>query len=246
MKWGTFGAVHIATLLLAAAAMVGMYFLLKHRSQKTQTIVLGILSFSGIAAIAFNLVAWGSPWEYLPMHLCSLNAMVLPFAVFFRSKVLGNLLNLWNLGALLAVALNHAQAEFVLNSWTFIFYFIPHVLEFAIPLLLFKLKLVEKDYRCIPATMGITLGMFTLVHLLNKLLNAYFIAEEILNSVGEQLQVNYMYTIIPENPVLVMLHNLLPLEYWYLYLTLPIILVYLLIIYAPQLAKRLHRKKTAV
>ena len=244
MKWGTFGIVHIATLWLAAAAMVGLYFLLKNRSQKTQTIVLGILSFSGIAAVLFNLLSWGRPWVYLPLHLCSLNAMVLPFAVFFRSKVLGNLLNLWNLGALLAVVLNHAQAGFLLNSWTFVFYFIPHVLEFAIPLLLFKLKLVEKDDRCIPATIGITLGMFTLVHLANKLLNAHFIAEGILNSAGEQLQVNYMYTIIPENPVLVMLHNILPLEYWYLYLTIPIILVYLLIVYAPQLIGRIKKKQT--
>ena len=244
MKWGSFGAVHITTLLLAGAAMIGLYFLLKNRSQKTQTLVLGTLSFSGIAAIIFNLVTWGSPWEYLPLHLCSLNAMILPFAVFFRSKVLGNLLNLWNFGALLAVVLNQAQAEFLLCSWTFVFYFIPHVLEFTIPLLLFKLKLVQKDYRCIPATLGITLGMFTLVHLLNKLLNAYFVAAGILNSAGEQLQVNYMYTIIPENPVLVILHNWLPVEYWYLYLTLPLIVVYLLIIYMLQLVKSFSRKQT--
>lgn len=244
MKWGTFGAVHITTLLLAFAAMAGLYLLLKNRSQKNQTLILGILSFSGIAAIVFNLVTWGSPWEYLPLHLCSLNALVLPFAVFSRSKVLGNLLNLWNFGALLAVVLNHAQAEFALNSWVFVFYFIPHVLEFAIPLLLFKLKLVKKDYRFIPSTLGITLGMFTLVHLLNKLLNAFFIAEGILNSGGEQLQVNYMYTITPENPVLVMLHNWLPVEYWYLYLTIPLIVVYLLIIYAPQLAKSFSRKQS--
>lgn len=243
MKWGTLGATHITTLLLASAAMVGIYFLLKNRSQKTQTITLGILSFSGIAAILFNLLAWNSPWEYLPLHLCSLNALVLPFAVFFRNKVLGNLLNLWNLGALLAVVLNHAQSEFLLNSWTFIFYFIPHVLEFAIPLLLFKLKLVEKDYRCIPATLGITLGMFTIVHLLNKLLNAFFVAKEITNSAGELLQVNYMYTIIPENPVLVILHNILPQEYWYLYLSFPLIFIYLLILYIPQLIKAFRQKQ---
>ncbi len=242
MKWGTFGLVHIATLLLAAAAMVGLYFILKKASQKVQTAVLGILSLSGIGAIVFNLLTWGSPWEYLPLHLCSLNALLLPFAVFFRSRVLGNVLNLWNLGALLAVVLNHAQADFLLNSWTFIFYFIPHVLEFAIPLLLFKLKLVEKDYRCMPATLGITLGMFTLVHLANKALNAMFAARGIVNSAGEILKVNYMYTIVPENPVLVMLHNLLPKEYWYLYLTLPLILIYLLIVYAPQLIKEFRAK----
>ena len=243
MAWGTFGTVHIASLLLAAGAMVGLYFILRTLSQKLQTLILGILSFSGIAAIVYNLIMWDSPWEYLPLHLCSWTAMVLPFAVFTRSKVLGNLLNLWNFGALLAVVLNHAQADFTLDSATFWFYFAPHVLEFSIPLLLLKLKLVEKDYRCIPATLGITVGMFTLVHLVNKLLNAMFIAKGITDSAGEILQVNYMYTIIPENPVLVMLHNILPVEYWYLYLAIPLVVLFLGIVYAPQLIHRYVRKK---
>ena len=93
MAWGTFGIVHIASLLLATAAMVGLYYILRTCSQKLQTIILGILSFAGIAAIVYNLIRWNSPWEYLPLHLCSLNALVLPFAVLLRSKVLGNLLN---------------------------------------------------------------------------------------------------------------------------------------------------------
>lgn len=76
------------SLLLGAGLMIGLYFLLRLFSAKVQTVVLGILSFSGIAAIIFNLVTWGSPYEYLPLHLCSLTAMVLPFAVFTRSKVL--------------------------------------------------------------------------------------------------------------------------------------------------------------
>lgn len=242
MTWGFFSIVHITSLFLAAAAMVALYLVLRRLSPKAQTLVLGILSFSGIAAIIFNLLMWGSPWEYLPLHLCSLNAMVLPFAVFLRSKILGNLLNLWNFGALIAVVLNQAQAEFTLDSATFWFYFVPHVLEFSIPLLLLKLKLVEKDYRCIPVTLGITIGMFTAIHLINKLLNGMFIAKGILNSAGEVLQVNYMYTIVPENPVLVMLHNILPYEYWYLYLTVPLVIVFLGIVYAPQLWKRYVRK----
>ena len=121
MKWGTFGPVHLTTLLLATLGVTGLYFALKHRSQKTQTLVLGILSLSGIAAVIFNLLAWGSPWEYLPLHLCSLNALVLPFAVFTRSKRLSNLLLLWSLGAVMAVVMNHAQANFQIGSWTFFF-----------------------------------------------------------------------------------------------------------------------------
>ena len=64
MIWGTFGVVHFATLLLGAAMVVGLYFLLKKKSSRVQTIVLGVLSFSGIGAILFNLLMWGTPLEY--------------------------------------------------------------------------------------------------------------------------------------------------------------------------------------
>ena len=76
MVWGTFTITHIVSLLLGAGIIIGLYFLLKNKTQKTQTLVLGVLSFAGIAAIIYNLAAWNSPIEYLPFHLCSLNAMV--------------------------------------------------------------------------------------------------------------------------------------------------------------------------
>ncbi len=243
MKWGTFGPVHIASLLLAAAAVTGLYFVLKRTSQKIQTAVLGVLSFSGIAAVVYNLLAWDSPWEYLPLHLCSLNALVLPVAVFTRSKRLGNLLLLWSLGALMAVVMNHAQANFEIGSWTFFFYFVPHVLEFAIPVLLIKLGLVEKDPKCILSTLLITIGALTAIHLINLGLNAYFAAEKITNCAGRLLQVNYMYTLRPENPVLGFFRRAIPYRYWYLYGLLPVIAVYLVAVYAPQLIKGIHLKK---
>ena len=85
--WGPmFGALHIATLVIAVLINVALYFALSNASRKTQVITLFFLSFAGIAAIIFNLVTWGRPWEYLPLHLCSLNAMLLPFAVLTRKN----------------------------------------------------------------------------------------------------------------------------------------------------------------
>ena len=82
MLWGSFGLVHLISLALGAGMVVGLYFLLKGKSERVQLAVLGVLSFAGIGAIIFNLVTWGSPWEYLPLHLCSLSAMVLPLIKF--------------------------------------------------------------------------------------------------------------------------------------------------------------------
>ena len=122
MLWGSYGLVHIITLLLSAAIIVGLYFILRKRSERVKTTVLFILSFSGISAIIFNLVTWGSPIEYLPFHMCSISAMLLPFAVLTRNKVINNLLLLWCIGALIALVLNQGQAEYEIFSLTFLFY----------------------------------------------------------------------------------------------------------------------------
>ena len=243
MKWGSFGAVHIATLVLAAGIMVGLYFALRRASRRVQTAVLGLLSFSGIAAIVFNLVTWGSPLEYLPLHLCSINALLLPIAVFTRNKVMGNLLLVWCLGALAALVVNTAQAEFELASWTFAFYFFPHVLEFGIPILLFKLGLIEKHPKYILSTLIITMIIYTGVHLCNVGLNAYCAARNIIDCAGEVIRVNYMYSLVPENPLLALFWQVIPSQYWYMYMILPILAVYLSLVYLPQILK--NRKKIA-
>ena len=56
VPWGTFTPQHIATLLLSAALIVGLHFLLRKLPQKQQTAILFVLSFAGIAAIVFNLL----------------------------------------------------------------------------------------------------------------------------------------------------------------------------------------------
>ena len=245
MLWGSFGAAHILSLCLGAGIIVGLYFLLRRFSAKTQTIVLGILSFSGIAAIIYNLVTWGSPYEYLPLHLCSLTAMVLPVAVFTRSNVLGNLLLLWSLGAVMALVVNTAQANFEIFSATFAFYFFPHLLEFGIPILLIALGLVKKDMKCIGSTLLITLGVLILVHLANVALNSYFAANQILDPSGTLIQVNYMYTLQPENPVLELCWSLIPYPFWYMMPVVLIVLVYLGFVYLKQIIV-CFKKKAAV
>jgi uncharacterized membrane protein YwaF len=241
MKWGSFGVVHIASLVLAAAIIAALYFALRKASRKTQTIVLGVLSFSGIAAIIFNLVTWGSPIEYLPLHLCSINAMLLPIVVFTRNKTLGNLLLVWCLGALAALVVNMAQAEYELMSWTFVFYYFPHVLEFGIPILLFSLGIIEKHPKYIISTIAITMVIYTGVHLCNLGINNWLEANNVLDYAGNLIQVNYMYSIVPENPLLALFKQVIPYDYWYMYMIVPILVVYLGIVYLPQILRRKNK-----
>lgn len=243
MIWGFLSSAHIISLILAVGIITLLYFILKNKSDRVKTIVLGILSFSGIAAIINNLVAWNSPLEYLPLHLCSLNAMVLPFAVFTRKKVLNNLLLLWSIGALFALIINVSVSEAEILSWTFVFYYFPHVFELGIPILMFLLKLAKKDVKCIISTVVITMTVYTLIHFVNLWINSYAIKNNIVDLAGNVIKVNYMYSIYPDNPLLNLFYSIIPYKYWYMYLTMVVIVIYLGIVYLKDILKLIKAKK---
>lgn len=245
MTWGFFSTAHILSLVLAVGIIVALYFLLRKATSAVKIAVLGILSFAGIGAIIYNLIIWDSPLEYLPLHLCSLNAMVLPFAVFSKNKTLNNLLLLWSLGAMVALIVNTAVSEAKILSWTFVFYYFPHVLEFGIPILMFRLKLVKKDVKCIATTLGITMAAYTIIHFINLWINSYAVANSILDWAGNVIKVNYMYSIYPENPLLALFYQIIPHEYWYMYLVVVVIAVYLVCVYLRGIIQCLKTKKKA-
>lgn len=238
MKWGFFTPQHILTLVLAAAMVMCLYYGLKNRSRKIQTAVLFPLSLSGIAAIVYNLLRWGEPLAYLPLHLCSVNALLLPVAVLTRNKTASNLLLLWCLGALVALIANFEMVEAEIFGEAFNFYFFPHVFEFGIPVLLFKLGMVRKDVSCIRSTVTITMFLYTMVHLCNLAVNRYC------QSIGISLRVNYMFSLEAANPLTAQFYKVVPHDYWYMYMILPIVGVYLLIVYAPELAEKYRRMTT--
>ena len=233
MAWGTFSIAHILSLVIALLFNIGLYFALKACSKKIQIIVLGILSFSGIAAIIYNLVTWGRPLEYLPLHLCSLNGTILPFAVWTKNKKLCNLLLLWSFGALFAlVALPYSSQQMVLFGWPFNFFYFPHVLEVGIPIMMFALGLAKLDHKCIKSTLLITFSAYTIIHLINLAINS----AQFLDFNGEVIKVSYMFSIYSKdfaNPVLDLFYSILPYDYWYFFLAIPVIILYLMCWYLP-------------
>lgn len=244
--WGSFGIAHLLSLAVSVLIIIGLYYLLKNRSKETIRIVLFVLSLSGIGAILYNLLAWNSPIEYLPLHLCSINAILLPIAIATKSRVLGNLLLIWCLGALFANIMTfYPMSVADLYGWTHLFFYIPHVLEFGIPLLLIKFKLVEKKPRYILSSLGITALIYTGVHVANILLNNYCVRANLTDSSGELIQVNYMYSVGPDNPLLNLFYKIIPHSYWYMYLVFPILGVYLIIVYGKELMALLPKKTKA-
>ena len=243
MQWGFFSITHIVSLFIGVAIISALYFALRNRNDKIKIAVLGVLSFSGICAIVFNLVTWGSPLEYLPLHLCSLNALVLPLAVFSRNKVLNNLLLLWSFGALFALLMNVSVAEAEIFSSVFCFYYFPHVLELGIPILMFMFGLVKKDMKCIASTVIITFSAYTVIHFINVAINNYAQKNSVLDYAGNVIKVNYMFSVTPDNPLLALFYSIIPHEYWYMYLALLPVAIYLGLVYLSDIIKLIKNKK---
>ena len=185
-------------------------------TEKTKIIVLAICCLVCLYNVVFDFFV-DDFWMAMPLHLCGLNAMVLPFAIATRNKTLNNLLLLWSLGALAAIVVNTSQAHFIVPSNTFIRYYFSHVFEFGIPILMFGWGLVKKDYKCIKSTIGITIIVYTLVHHYNFLVTKY-----------TEFNPNFMYSMQPANPVFDLFYKAIPYSYWYLFLVFPIAILYLL------------------
>lgn len=246
MKWGyPFQPVHLVTMVIAAALIVGVYFLLKYLPERVRYGCLIGLSFLGIVAIIFNLVRWGSPLEYLPFHMCSITAILLPIAVISRNRIIGNLLVVWCLGSLLALIFpTSVQAEYEILSDAFFIFYIPHIFEFAVTVYLFLFGYIKKDFKTIPSTLGITLGIYTLVHFINLAINHYCAAHNIVNKYGDVISVSYMFSMkSPGNPVLDLFWKIIPHPYWYMYLAVVILAVYLVVLYLPQIIRAVKAKK---
>ena len=245
MVWGTFTAAHIISLFVAVILNVALYFILKNKSDKIKTIVLLVFSSFGILAIIYNLVAWNSPIEYLPFHMCNINALLIPIALITKNKRVGNLLLLWSIGALIALVVNHMAQDYELFKLVFFQYFLSHTFEFGIPILIFALKLIPMDPKTIPSTLIISFIILTVVHFINVGLNNYIVKNDLRDWKGDLIVVNYMFTIYPDNPALQFFYNLIPHSYFYVLPIIPVFAVYLLLVYSPILIKEYKKKRAS-
>jgi hypothetical protein len=130
------------------------------------------------------------------------------------------------------------QAEYEILSDAFFIFYIPHIFEFAVTIYLFLFGYIKKDFKTIPTTLGITVGIYTLVHFINVGLTHYS------EQAGLELSFNYMFSMeSPGNPVLDIFWKVIPCAYWYMYLAVVILAVYLVVLYLPQIIRAVKEKR---
>jgi len=226
MQWGSFTPQHIISLIVSVGLAVSLHFILRKRSERTKVLVLFVLSLIGPLALLHDLY-WGlqtSVLLYLPLHMCSFNAILTPILVWTRNRFLGNLIPLFSVGAVLSLIFNSIQAHYTVFSFVFLFHFLSHTLGYCIPFLMFSLGLVKAHPRYILPCVGTTFGLYTLAHFANLIVNQILIAGNVTDSAGVLYQVNYMFSLSHGgNPALAFFWSLIPYEYFYMFATLPII-----------------------
>ena len=91
------------------------------------------------------------------------------------------------------------------------------------------------------STLIITFSAYTIIHFINLAINN----AQLLDFNGEVIKVSYMFSIYsPDfaNPVLDFFYSIIPYDYWYFFLSIPIIIIYLMIWYLPGIIKAKRKK----
>lgn len=251
MTWGTFTAQHILTLSAIILTGVSLYFALRRQSDRVKTAALFAVSLLGVAAVIYDLVRWGRPLEYLPLHLCSLNALIIPFAVLTKNKVAAHLTLVWSLGAALVLVVNTGQAHYLMFSEAFWIFTVCHAVDVIVPALLFATGLVRFNVGKAPAVVGSTIAIYTCVHFINLGINRYFIDRSTQVAArsfygGGIPQVNYMYSLGDEgNAFFAIFREIVPCDYWHMYLIAPILVGFMFAVHFLILKKEKAANKKA-
>ncbi len=233
-KWGFFSPTHIATIIIAILFPIALYFLIRNKSERTQRIVLFAFSMLGPITMLNEIIVYApmaSILVYLPIHLCSINAILTPILICTKNEFIGNITPLFSVGSGLAVIFNTIQADYSIFSVVFILYYSSHAMGCAIPFLMAKLGLVKIRPKYILPSVGIIFLLYTVVHLINVWINTACAAGNIVDGFGDLIQVNYMFSLHhEENPALKFFWSIIPYEYFYMLAVFPIIVVYYLLL----------------
>lgn len=219
-KWGSFSVTHIASLIIAVLYNILLYFLLKNRSNKTQTVILFLYSLLGPITMIREIIVWApvqSILRYLPIHLCSVNAILTPVLAITKNKFIGNLTMLFSVTSALALIFNSIQAEYSIMSWEFFLYFTSHAMGCAIPFIMAKLGIIEVKPKYVGRCMLTVFIMYTVVYGINVLINTLAVQYQWYDNLGDLIWVNYMFSVSTQgNPALQFFWDICPYPYFYL------------------------------
>ncbi len=212
--------------IIGIGCSVGIYFLFrKSTSQRKEIVIYALDALCWVAfwVNAIYFVSIGDHWlTVLPLHLCNFGVILIPIAVYFKKKTLYDFIfYVCSLGAIFALLTPNVQyigEPFgMIANMFYIFHFIIAVAPFwLIGWGMYRPRLTLKS---LAAFTGILLSVGLIMHIFNMIANGAF-----------NIPANYFFTLRElsawSNPLLAIFAGIIPLDYFYLYLTLPILWIY--------------------
>lgn len=226
---------YIISMVFVFAVLIFFIFFLKNKSEKFIKIFLFPFSLLGIGAIIWNLTTCVNVYKNLPLNFCSYTAILCPILVLMNKRnILGNYLLSGSIGALVALVLRESDCyEMSIFDGDFIFYYFPHMFEFIIPQVFIITKKVEIKPFYIPFALVITIILYTISYNIGHYVNQKY-----------DLNTNYFFGEGPNNPVLQVCWNILPVKYWYMFLCFPLFLIINVIYSIPYFIKKGKERRT--
>lgn len=215
------------------ASIILIIFLLwffKKRTQEDRFKFLLILSF--INAIAYMINWWyfyirgDHILTLLPLQLCNLAVFLIPTALLTKKAVLMDFVfYICGLGALVAILVVGSDYQEPYSMMTFSFY-IFHFSVFLIPLLnsIWGFHSLRPTKKSAIQLSLLVLGISFSLHLLNLFINNVL-----------HIEANYFFTMkdlaSQMNPAFALFASWIPIDYLYLIVALPILYLYMAIVY---------------
>jgi|GEM_PF-3301014 len=229
-----------------ASVFLIFLIMLTFKSATQQSRYRFLLFLAFINAIAYIVNWWffyirgDSILTLLPLQLCNIAVFLIPLALITKKTILMDFVfyicGLGGLAAIIAVSTDYSDTY---SMMTFSFY-VFHFSVFLIPLL----HSIWGFHELIPSVKSaLRLSILVLVisgvlHLLNLFINSYY-----------QIPANYFFTIrnlsAPINPAFALFAKWIPYDYFFLLFALPVLYLYMSIIYVIGKLMMVKKKLTA-
>ncbi|MCL2591830.1 MAG: YwaF family protein [Defluviitaleaceae bacterium] len=242
--------------VLSLVISVVLFFVLCRLNPKARRKRIVALGFTAAFILAFRIVfftirgyfeggtdlMWRQFIFSLPGHLCGVSSIIIPIAILTKKTFLLNYTYFIALPAsLFAIMLNSSVGvtSFVSDLDTYIFW-VPHLMYVIVPIYLIAFEGVRPSIKSIPKILLTLIIILTIAHIVNISATWFF----------QDYVVNYMYTMGPGDFInavgdglgerqfhiigfLEVFWNLLPVDYIYMLLLLPLVVLVCFVMYIP-------------
>ena len=173
-----YDCLHIGWLIVIALICALNCILYRKLPQKGRAIwkktVAALLVADELFKMVILFIGGNYEWDYLPLHLCSINIFVIGFHAFKPSKTIGNFLYTICIPGALAALLFPTWTKLPLANAMHIHSFTVHMLLILYPIVLTVTGEIQPDIKLVPKCLGLLTLMAVPIYGLNILLDTNF------------------------------------------------------------------------